>query len=215
MTQTTLFNTHQGCPAETLLDPQTAPDKFQVILADPPWDYHDRTFLDGKVNETGAASDHYPTMSPDELMDMRVNKFAAKNSILYMWTTGPQLQISMDVMQAWGFRYKTIAYVWHKIRVNPGYYTMSSCELCIVGTKGSIPKPRGTRNERQFYEKKRTRHSAKPIHFRECIERMHPKQSKLEMFARNSGPGWYVWGNEAPNAVHLPGILGKRDDLPW
>ena len=154
-------------------------------------------------------------MSPDELMDMRVNKFAAKNSILYMWTTGPQLQISMDVMQAWGFRYKTIAYVWHKIRVNPGYYTMSSCELCIVGTKGSIPKPRGTRNERQFYEKKRTRHSAKPIHFRECIERMHPKQSKLEMFARNSGPGWYVWGNEAPNAVHLPGILGKRDDLPW
>ena len=217
MTQTTLFHTHQGCPVEKSLDPQTAPDKYEVIYADPPWDYHDRTFLNGKANDTGAASDHYPTMSPEELMDMRVNKFAAKNSILYMWTTGPQLLISMDVMQAWGFRYKTIAFVWSKILVNPGYYTMSSCELCIVGTKGTIPKPRGTRNERQFYEKKRTKHSSKPDHFRQCIERMHPKQTKLEMFARNTGPrgGWYVWGNEAPNGVHLPGILGTRDDLPW
>lgn len=215
MMQTTLFHTHQGCPAEITLDPQTAPDRFDVLYADPPWFYHDRTFLDGKCNKTGSASDHYPTMTPQELMDMHIQKFVAKNCILYMWTTGPQLQISMDVMQAWGFRYKTIAFVWHKILPNPGHYTMSSTELCIVGTKGSIPKPRGTRNERQFFEKKRTRHSTKPHHFRECIERMHPKQSKLELFARTGKPNWYVWGYDAPNGVHLPGILGKRDELPW
>lgn len=215
MKQNKLFKIEPENPPLISLDPKTAPDKFQIIYADPPWDYHDRTFLDGKVNDTGAASDHYPTMSPDDLMDMRVNKFAAKNSILYMWTTGPQLQISLDVMQAWGFRYKTVSHVWQKIRVNPGYYTMSSTEFIIVGTRGSIPKPRGTRNERQFYEQKRTKHSAKPSHFRETIERMHPKQTKLELFARIASPGWYVWGLDAPNPVHLPGILGVRDDLPW
>lgn len=215
MKQNKLFKIEPENPPLISLDPKTAPDKFQIIYADPPWDYHDRTFLDGKVNDTGAASDHYPTMSPDDLMDMRVSKFAAKNSILYMWTTGPQLQISLDVMQAWGFRYKTVSHVWQKIRVNPGYYTMSSTEFIIVGTRGSIPKPRGTRNERQFYEQKRTKHSAKPSHFRETIERMHPKQTKLELFARIASPGWYVWGLDAPNPVHLPGILGVRDDLPW
>ena len=184
MKQNQLFNIEPENPPLISLDPNTAPDKFQIIYADPPWDYNDRTFLDGKVNDTGAAS-------------------------------GPQLLISLDVMQAWGFRYKTVSHVWQKIRCNPGYYTMSSTEFIIVGTRGSIPKPRGTRNERQFHEQKRTKHSAKPSHFRETIERMHPKQTKLELFARIASPGWYVWGLDAPNPVHLPGILGVRDDLPW
>jgi len=197
------------------LDPQTAPKRFSVLYADPPWDYNDRTFLNGKCNETGAASDHYQTMSPQDLMDMHVAKIADKNSILYMWTTGPQLQISMDVLQAWGFRYKTIAFVWEKVRCNPGHYTMSSVEICLVATRGSIPKPRGTRNERQFHQKLRTQHSAKPDHFRKCIERMHPKNTKLEMFARQASPGWYVWGMQAPQSISLPQIWGNTDELPW
>ena len=213
MKQQNMFNIE---PPDFALDPNTAPSRFQVLYVDPPWDYNDRTFLNGKCNSTGAASDHYQTMSPQELMDMHVAKISAKNAILYMWTTGPQLQISMDVLQAWGFRYKTIAFVWEKGRCNPGHYTMSSVELCLVATRGSIPKPRGTRNERQFFSKTRNEHSAKPDHFRQCIERMHPKQTKLEMFARTAGPrgGWWVWGNQAPNGVSLPQVWGNTE-LPW
>ena len=211
MTQINMFTIE---PPHVGLDPSTAPKRFDVLYADPPWDYHDRTFLDGKCNDTGAASDHYQTMSPQDLMDMHVQKISAKNCILYMWTTGPQLQISMDVLCSWGFRYKTIAFVWEKGRVNPGHYTMSSTELCLVATKGNIPKPRGTRNERQFFYEMRKQHSQKPDYFRDCITRMHPKQNKLEMFARNASPGWFVWGNQAPQSVSLPQIWGNTE-LPW
>ena len=190
MTQMNMFKVE---PPLVGLDPSTAPKKFDVLYADPPWWYHDRTFLDGKCNETGAASDHYDTMSPEQLMNMHVQSITAKN---------------------WGFRYKTIAFVWEKQRVNPGHYTMSSTEICLVATKGTIPKPRGTRNERQFHSTLRTKHSIKPDHFRQCISRMHPKQTKLEMFARNASEGWYVWGLQAPQSVSLPQIWGNTE-LPW
>mgnify|MGYP005814785633 CR=1 FL=1 len=212
MTQINLFDTE---PPHIGLDPSTAPKRFSVLYADPPWDYHDRTFLNAKANATGSASDHYPTMSSQDLMDMHVQSIAAKNCILYMWTTGPQLQISMDVLCSWGFRYRTIAFIWEKAgRVNPGHYTMSSCELCLVAVKGKVPHPRGTRNERQFYSTPRTKHSQKPSHFRDCITRMHPSQSKLELFSRDAAPGWFVWGLEAPQSIQIPQIWGNTE-IPW
>ena len=190
------------------------PQEFEVIYCDPPWDYNERTFLNGVCHETGAASDHYPTMKPDELCAMDVKHISAKNCICYMWTTGPQLDISIDVLRAWGFKYKTIAFVWEKIITNPGYYTMSSVEICIVGTKGAIPKPRGTRNERQFYQEKRTRHSAKPTKFIERISRMHPTQNKIELFSRKAHPEWHCWGHDAygEGAVVIPRL--EDTDIP-
>ena len=71
---------------------------YQVILCDPPWDYDGRTFLDGKAHDTGAASDHYPTMTPQELMELPVKDFLADKCICFMWTTGPQLDISIQVL---------------------------------------------------------------------------------------------------------------------
>ena len=182
--QLDLFKT----PPQSFQYPTTEPPQtFEVIYADPPWDYDGRAFLNGKAHETGSASDHYPTMKPQELMDMDVQHICSKNCIIYMWTTGPQLDISIDVLKAWGFKYKTIAFVWNKAITNPGYYTMSSCEICIVGTRGAIPKPRGTRNEQQYYCKQRTRHSSKP---KEFIER-------IELFSRRAHPEWYCWGHDA------------------
>jgi N6-adenosine-specific RNA methylase IME4 len=182
------------------------PQTFDVIYCDPPWDYNERTFLNGKANDTGAASDHYPTMKPDELKAMKIKHLTEDNCICYMWTTGPQLDISIDVLKAWGFKYKTIAFVWEKIITNPGYYTMSSVEICIVGTKGAIPKPRGARNERQFLQERRQRHSAKPKKFIERISRMHPKQNKIELFSRRAHKEWYAWGHDATGkgAVVIP-----------
>jgi len=77
-----------------------------------------------------------------------------------------------------------------------GSYTMSECEICLIGKKGKIPQPRGARNIRQFLSEKKTRHSAKPVEIRNRIEQMFPTQDKIELFARNKTDGWDVWGNE-------------------
>jgi N6-adenosine-specific RNA methylase IME4 len=97
---------------------------------------------------------------------------------------------------------------------NPGYYTLSSVEYCIVGTKGAIPKPRGARNERQFLSRRRGRHSAKPKDFIERISRMHPAQNKLEIFSRKAHDDWFCWGHDAygPGAVTIPRL--ENENIP-
>ena len=76
---------------------------------------------------------------------------------------------------------------------------MSECEICIIGKKGNIPKPRGKRNVRQYVQEKRTEHSTKPHEVRKRIVDMFPTQNKIELFARQSVDGWDCWGLEAPN----------------
>ena len=80
-----------------------------------------------------------------------------------------------------------------KDRVNPGFYTMSQCELCLVGKRGKIPKPRGARNVRQLVDAPRGIHSAKPHEVRERIDLMFPAQRKLELFGRQRAIGWESW----------------------
>ena len=89
---------------------------------------------------------------------------------------------------------------------------MSQTELCIVGTKGSIPKPRGTRNERQFLSERRQRHSAKPTKFIERISRMHPEQNRIELFSRKAHKEWYCWGHDARGigTVVIPRLEDKN-----
>jgi N6-adenosine-specific RNA methylase IME4 len=188
---------------------------YDIIYADPPWYYHERVQHGGtSVGFTSGASEFYPTLTPAELKDIDVKSISAKNSLLYMWTTGPQLDIALDVMKAWGFSYKTIAFVWDKVCVNPGAYTMSQTELVIVGKRGSIPKPRGIRNARQFVSQKRAGHSAKPHEVRRRIELMHPAQKKIELFARGTVPGWDVWGFEATNPVIIPALDKHLPQVP-
>ena len=121
---------------------------------------------------------------------------AADNSLLFMWTSSPHLDQAIDLGKGWGFKYATVAFIWDKVRVNPGFYTMSQCELCLVFKRGKIPTPRGARNVRQFVSEMRREHSRKPDQVRHSIEKMFPTQSKLEMFARTQTPGWAVWGNQ-------------------
>jgi N6-adenosine-specific RNA methylase IME4 len=113
-------------------------------------------------------------------------------------------------MESWGFKYATIAFIWHKQRTNPGHYTMSECEICLVGKRGTIPTPRGARNVRQFLSKMRGKHSAKPNEIRARIEAMFPTQNKVELFARQNVLGWDAWGNECENSITLGGE-GKKN----
>lgn len=169
---------------------------YDILVVDPPWEYGNVQHADGQ--ETSSAGRHYPTMPPHELAALDVPSVMAPDSLIYMWATGPQLEVAMWLLREWKSPFKTVGFVWEKERVNPGAYTMSSCEFVLVGKRGSIPKPRGTRNERQFLSEPRTTHSTKPEEIQTRIDRMHPGQRKLEMFARRRREGYDVFGNEVP-----------------
>ncbi len=180
--------------------------KYEVIYCDPPWKYNNRMTAgkkDGNWVDSGAAIDHYPTMTFKELLSLNVKKFCSSDCILFMWTTGPFLAESIDLIRGWGFEYKTMGFVWDKDAILPGFYTMSRNEFCLIGKRGRIPQPRGARNVRQYHQEKRSRHSAKPDEFRKRIEEMFPTQRKLEMFARIKKPGWDIWGNELTNDITM------------
>ena len=178
--------------------------KAEIIYADPPWDYKGQTQHNGKGGKsTGGATKHYPTMTLKDLKNLDVPSVCADDALLFLWSSSPHLDQAIELMKAWGFSWATIAFVWDKQDVNPGFYTMSQCEVCVVGKRGRIPKPRGSRKERQFLSEKRTVHSKKPDEIRKRIERMFPSQVKLELFAREHTDGWYVFGNEVVSDVQL------------
>ena len=176
-------------------------DKFSVIYCDPAWDYDGRIQHNG-IETTGSALYHYPTMKVEDIKALNVSSICEKDALCFMWTSSPHLVQALEVMKAWGFEYKTIAFVWDKQKVNPGYYTMSQVEICLVGKRGKITV-RGSRNERQFLSEKRRAHSQKPDEVRNRITRMFPDVRRIELFARVASPGWSIWGNEVESDITL------------
>ena len=176
---------------------QQFPNKcYDIIYADPPWSYEQKV-----PTSLTAATDHYATMTNDEIMDLPVADISADDSLLFMWAVSPNLDVAIEVGKAWGFDYKTVAFVWDKQLPVSGFYTMSQCELCLVFKRGKIPQPRGKRNIMQFLSCKRGRHSEKPMQIQHGITEMFPEQSKIELFARHRFPGWDSWGNEVDEQV--------------
>ena len=179
-------------------------NKYSVIYCDPPWDYKGQKQHNGKGGkDTGGAIKHYNTVTLKDLKGLNVHTICEEDCLMFMWTSSPHLDQAIDLMQAWGFKYATIAFVWDKQKVNPGFYTMSQCEICLVGKKGKIPQPRGARNVRQFISEMRGKHSEKPTAIRDRITEMFPTQKKIELFARNKTEGWDFWGNEVDCDVDL------------
>jgi len=177
--------------------------KYEIIYADPAWQYKTKESLAKTSILNGELNTHYGTMTIAELGGLPLGSISDKNSMLFMWVVSPMLDDGIELMKKWGFKYSTIAFIWHKQRANPGHYTMSECEICLVGRRGKIPTPRGARNVRQFLSEMRGKHSAKPIEIRKRIELMFPTQTKLEMFARQSAVGWDAWGNEVENSIDI------------
>ena len=175
-----------------------ANDRYAIIYADPPWDYKGQLQHAGPGSgDSGGAIRHYSTVRLADLKGLDVASIAADDSLLFLWATSPHLDQAIELGKAWGFDWATVAFVWDKQRVNPGFYTMSQCELCLVFKRGRIPTPRGARNARQLVSERRTDHSRKPIEVRRRIEEMFPRQRKIELFARDSDiHGWDTWGAE-------------------
>ena len=173
-------------------------DRYGVIYADPPWDYKGQLQHAGPGSgDSGGAIRHYDTVRLGDLMELDIAAIAADDSLLFMWATSPHLDQAIDLGKSWGFSWATVAFVWDKQRVNPGFYTMSQCELCLVFKRGRIPLPRGARNVRQLVSAPREAHSRKPEEVRRRIEAMFPRQRKIELFARDEDiHGWDMWGAE-------------------
>ena len=171
---------------------------FDIVYADPPWDYRGQLQHNGPGGvDTGGALRHYPTVRTGEMAAWPVADLAAADALLFLWATSPHLDQAIDLGKAWGFNWATVAFVWDKGKVNPGFYTMSQCELCLAFKRGRIPRPRGARNVRQLVAAGRGRHSEKPDEVRDRIAAMFPSQRKIELFARKKMAGWTAWGLEA------------------
>ena len=119
--------------------------KYDIIYADCPWSYRDLSFRSGN-NTFHGAKDQYPTLDLEQLKLLPIQDIAENDCLIFLWATGPNLDVAIELLSYWKFKYITVGFVWEKKFCNPGYYTMSSCEFCLIGKKGRIPKPRGSRN---------------------------------------------------------------------
>lgn len=169
--------------------------KYSIVYADPPWDYKGQTQHNGAGGRaTGGARSHYSTVKLADLKRLNVSSICAPDCLLFMWTSSPHADQAMELLKAWGFAWATVGFIWHKGKTNPGFYTLSECEICYIGKKGKIPQPRGSRRERQFLSALREGHSMKPDEIRHRIWRMFPAQRKIELFATKQVQGWDSWG---------------------
>jgi N6-adenosine-specific RNA methylase IME4/ParB-like chromosome segregation protein Spo0J len=163
--------------------------KYRVIYADPPWQYGDERSC------FGGATDHYNTMTMEELKSMPVASLTEDNAVLFLWGTAPLLPEAIELIEAWGFKYKTNI-VWDKVRANLGNYTSVRHEHLFIATKGSGVPDNTTRVDSVQVVERIGRHSEKPEEFRNIIETLYTYGNKLELFARKSVDGWEVFGNE-------------------
>lgn len=174
-------------------------DPFSCVLADPPWSYgckapteSPRPHLD-RGEQHGSADHYYPTMGLGEIKALPVREISANDSVCFMWATVPLLPSAFEVMDAWGFKYKTML-TWHKINSKGmGYWFRGYTEHLLLGVRGNVKAFRSLQHN--LVESKVGRHSEKPERFHEIIESV-TTGPRIELFARRKRAGWCVWGNE-------------------
>lgn len=162
---------------------------YNVLYADPPWRY------DFGFDIHGAADRHYHTMTIEELCELPIADLSEDNAVLFIWVTSPKLFDAKEVIDAWGFTYKT-SFIWDKIKHVMGHYNSVRHEFLLVCVKGSFPKQNNTLHDSVISIERSDEHSEKPEYFRHLIEEMYPNSKKIELFARKRVDGWDAWGNE-------------------
>ena len=173
--------------------------RYEIIYADPPWRYNARNNPNTKFG--GGVHAHYPTMSFDEIKALPIEKIAAEDCALFLWTTFPYIDKQLEVFSAWGFTYKTLGFSWIKLNkrnqqtfFGTGYYTKSNCECCLLGVKGKM-KPISNYVSSCLILPRRE-HSRKPDEVRNAIVQLFGDRPRIELFAREQIENWDCWGNE-------------------
>lgn len=178
--------------------------KFRTIVADPPWRYEQSRIVttSNKPETKPEAKSQYPTMSVEEICALDVEGVAADDAHLYLWTTNPILPRAFEVVEAWGFTYRTLL-TWRKQgTMGMGYYFRGETEHVLFATRGKLPIAPEKRI-RNWFEAPRVGHSVKPDLFLDLVEQVSP-EPRLEMFARRARlTGWDYWGNESLSTAEV------------
>lgn len=191
---------------EALPDPGTellekhGGNQFYTILADPPWQFQNRT---GKVAPEHKRLNRYGTMNLKQIMELPVSDLTEETAHLYLWVPNALLPEGLKVMEAWGFSYKSNI-VWHKIRKDGGsdgrgvgFYFRNVTELVLFGVKGKNARTQQPgRTQVNYLATRKREHSRKPDEFYDIVESCSPGPY-LELFARGPRPGWASWGDQA------------------
>lgn len=179
---------------------KTAGVTFGAILADPPWQFQNRT---GKMAPEHKRLARYGTLRLEDIMALPVSQLGSDPSHLYLWVPNALLPEGLRVMEAWGFTYKTNL-VWHKIRKDGGpdgrgvgFYFRNTTELVLFGVRGRNARTLAPgRRQVNIIKTMKREHSRKPDELYELIEACSPGPY-LELFARGPRPGWTVWGDQS------------------
>lgn len=174
--------------------------QFYTILADPPWQFQNRT---GKVAPEHKRLNRYGTMNLKQIMELPVSDLTEETAHLYLWVPNALLPEGLKVMEAWGFSYKSNI-VWHKIRKDGGsdgrgvgFYFRNVTELVLFGVKGKNARTQQPgRTQVNYLATRKREHSRKPDEFYDIVESCSPGPY-LELFARGPRPGWSSWGDQA------------------
>ena len=173
--------------------------KYNIIYADPPWDSNSQF---GREKRRGNQQ-HYPLMQLEDIKNLPVRNIADRDCALFLWVVDTQLFDAKEVIEMWGFTYKTVAFTWVKETVNAkdffgvGMWTRKNPEMCLLATRGK-PK-RLSASVRQPQRHLVREHSRKPDEIREAIVTLCGDLPRIELFARTAKEGWDVWGNQTNN----------------
>lgn len=185
--------------------------KYQIIYADPPWDY--KGWEKRKDKRFGFVGTQYNRMSFSDISSLPIQDICFDDCLLFLWVTFPFLQKGLDLIKCWGFEYKTCGFTWIKLtkyghKIKPyglGYYTKSNAEVVLIGRKGKYIVKR--RDIQQIVISPIENHSKKPDEVRDRIVQLCGDLPRIELFARKKTKGWDVWGNEVERRVIKSNIV--------
>lgn len=178
--------------------------KYPVLLADPGWRFKNYSTIGEGRNPIA----HYPCMSREQLLRYPIDEYAAPGCVLFLWVYEPLLPLGLEVLDAWGFTFKTVGFYWIKRKksvadedlldenfgMGQGYWTRGNPEQCWIATRGKHP-PRRNKDVRKLIIAPRRQHSRKPEEQYERIERL-VKGPYCELFTRQTRSGWQAVGNQ-------------------
>ncbi len=175
------------------------PNSFATILADPPWQFQNRT---GKMAPEHKRLSRYPTMTIADIMELPIPTLASTKAHLYLWVPNALLAEGLEVMRRWGFTYKT-NFVWYKVRKDGGpdgrgvgFYFRNVTELLLFGVRGNNNRTlHPGRTQVNLLATRKREHSRKPDEIYSIVENCSPGPY-LELFARHQRQGWHQWGDE-------------------
>lgn len=191
--------------------------KFRTILADPPWQFDNRT---GKMAPEHKRLLRYPTMKLNEIKELPVSLVADDPAHLYLWVPNALLESGLEVMKAWGFEYKTNI-IWHKVRKDGGsdgrgvgFYFRNVTEMVLFGVrgKGNRRTLQPGRSQVNYLATRKREHSRKPDEIFDIIESCSPGPY-LELFARFPRFGWKTWGNEDVEENETAGVALRKGHI--